>query len=216
MFDRQASPRRAGSCVILVVVLASGCGGGPPALKPPDIDATAAGAAAIAQFDTDGDGLISGDELRAAPFLDFALDRMDDDGDGKISAAEVAGLVGVWEEEGAGVIRVRCSVTLGGRKLDAATVTFVPAEFLGGDALKPASGVTRDGFAPISMSAEDAAEIGTAAGVIPGLYLVRVSKMVNGEEAIPAKYNTATTLGVEVASRASYMPGAIHLVLDTR
>jgi hypothetical protein len=42
-------------------------------------------------------------------------------------------------------------------------------------------------------------------GVQPGLYRVEVSKMVDGKETIPSKYNTETTLGVEVAQGSPVM-----------
>jgi hypothetical protein len=39
----------------------------------------------------------------------------------------------------------------------------------------------------------------TPAGLALGLYRIRVSKMVDGKETIPARYNTETTLGQEVS-----------------
>ena len=38
---------------------------------------------------------------------------------------------------------------------------------------------------------------------------VRISKVVNGSEQIPAKYNKQSTLGCEVSYDASYMPGPV-------
>ena len=39
-------------------------------------------------------------------------------------------------------------------------------------------------------------------GVHLGLYKVLVSKVIDGKETIPAKFNTATTIGIEVAPTA--------------
>ena len=36
-----------------------------------------------------------------------------------------------------------------------------------------------------------------------------------GQELIPARYNTQTTLGLEVALRARYKPGAARFVLTS-
>ena len=37
------------------------------------------------------------------------------------------------------------------------------------------------------------------AGIQLGFFKIRVSKMVNGKETIPAKYNAETTLGQQIA-----------------
>jgi hypothetical protein len=51
--------------------------------------------------------------------------------------------------------------------------------------------------------------------VQPGLYRVEVSKMVNGKETIPSKYNTETTLGVEVAQESPAMIFGAHFDLKS-
>lgn len=205
-----------GPLFLFLVLLVVGCSNRPPALMPPDFDPEDVGVAAIKQYDTDGDGLVGGDELNDAPSLNFALDRLDQDQDNHISAAEVTQLIEEkWQQDGAGVIRIKCVVELNGTPLDGATVTFDPEEFLGEGIVHPASGVTRAGLATLSVATENLVHP-NARGVAPGLYLVRISKIVNGEETIPARYNTATTLGVEVARRASYMPGSIDFELRSR
>ena len=202
--------------VCLCLLAINGCSNRPPTLKPPDFDADDAGAAAMKQYDTDGDGVVGGDELDHAPSLNFALDRLDQDQDNCVSAAEVSQLIDEkYKQDGAGVIRIKCVVELDSKPVDGATVTFDPEEFLGEDIVYPASGVTRAGLAPMSVAAENLVHP-NARGVAPGLYLVRISKVVDGKETIPARYNTATELGVEVARRASYMPGSVHFELRSR
>ena len=133
------------------LVAFNGCSNRPPALKPPKFDGEDAGIAAMKQYDTDGDGVVGGDELNHAPSLNFALDRLDEDQDDCISAAEVTRLIDEkWKQDGAGVIRIKCVVELDGKPLDGATVTFDPEEFLGREIVYPASGVTRAGLTTLS------------------------------------------------------------------
>ena len=77
----------------LMLVAFNGCSNRPPALKPPKFDGEDAGIAAMKQYDSDGDGVVSGDELNHAPSLEFALDRLDQDQDNCVSAAEVTRLI---------------------------------------------------------------------------------------------------------------------------
>ena len=73
-----------------------------------------------------------------------------------------------------------------------ATVTFDPEEFLGAS-FQPCSGVTDDrGEVFISRPGSQ------IPGIYLGFYRVRITKeKANGDEMIPAKYNTETTLGFE-------------------
>ena len=67
----QPRVRLAGSLFGLmgVWILASGCGGGPPALKPPDLNPSAAADAAMELYDKNGDGILDSEELEACPAL---------------------------------------------------------------------------------------------------------------------------------------------------
>ena len=200
--------------VIALTAATVGCRYRLPALKPPKFDPEATAVAALEQYDTDSDGRISGGELKAAPSISFALDRIDSDGDDEVTTVELARMIQEkWIDAGGGVIRVKAVVTLNRRELDGATITFEPEDFLG-NVIHAATGVTdANGFAAMSMAPEHMPHKNVRSGVAPGLYLVRISKMVDDRELIPAKYNTETTLGVEVAMRASYMPGHVQFDL---
>lgn len=192
----------ASSCAVV------GCSSLPSAVPPPDIEPDKLATAAIEEYDTNDDGTLDAKELESAPSLRFSSDRIDTNKDGMIEAHEIAQFAKRhWIDTGAGIIRIRCVVNYRGQPLDGATVTFEPETFMQG-AVKPASGVTRGGMAVISVSEEDRPDP-NARGVQSGLYLVRVSKVVNGKETIPKKYNKRTILGCEVADRASYMPGPV-------
>ncbi len=177
--------------VVICVAVVVGCWSRlPPRVRAPRINAAAAGEAAIEQYDTDGDGAISGEELEKAPSLKRASRQIDRNDDGKINAKEIADRIREWQASRLGRRVLTCTVNKDGKPLEGATITFVPEEFLG-DQVQTATGVTDEsGMAAISvpLSGND------PPGVAPGLYLVRIT----GED-IPAKYNTETILGEEVA-----------------
>ena len=123
------------------------------------------------------------------------MKQVDTDHDGKISAAEIAARIRSWGDSQIGRMAIRCTVTRHGKPLVAAVVQFVPEKFLGG-ALTTAAGTTDSlGTAMIAGSGGEP----SLRGVSPGFYRVEITKV--GEK-IPAQYNTATTLGEEVARDA--------------
>jgi hypothetical protein len=168
-------------------------------VQPPGIDAWAAGEEAIELCDANGDGTASGEELNKAPSLKSALKRLDTNGDGGASAEEIAARIGKWQEIGIGLMSFGCNVTLDGRPLSDAVVTFEPETFLG-DEIKAASGTTnRYGGASATIAKEDRPDAKYPPGMHLGFYKVKISKRVSGKETIPAKYNEATVLGQEVS-----------------
>jgi len=161
-------------------------------ILPPRIDPFAAGAAAMKQYDTNGDGTISGDELEKAPSLKKSLARIDRNEDAAVTAAETTGRIRQWQDSKLGRCSLLCEVNKGGKPLVGATVKFVPEKFLG-DQMQTATGVTdEDGLADVSVPISS----DEPSGLAPGLYLVEITK--KGED-IPAKYNTKTILGEEIA-----------------
>jgi hypothetical protein len=186
-----------------VAVILTSCAGGPAPIRPPNISASSAGSEAMEQYDTDGDGKVAGGELEKAPGLKAALPRMDTNGDKAIDADEVAARVGQWQNAGIGLMSFGFTVTLNGSPLTDAVVTFDPESFLG-DEVKSASGTTNSsGTGGATIAVEDRPDPTWPSGMQLGLYKVKVSKMVDGKETIPAKYNEATVLGQEVAEDVS-------------
>jgi hypothetical protein len=150
-------------------------------------------------YDTNGDGKVAGDELEKAPALNAALPRLDQNGDKGVTADEVAERIRVWQKMGHGLMSFAFEVTLDGRPLTDAVVTFEPESFLG-DEIKPASCTTNMfGGGGATIAADDRPDPTTPPGMHLGLYKVKVSKMVDGKESIPPKYNSETTLGQELA-----------------
>jgi len=183
----------------LFLATAVSCNRGPSRIKQPSINASSAGSLAIEQYDTNHDGKIAGDELEKAPALKAALPRLDTDNDGGVTAAEVAARVTSWKAMESAMISVPCRVTLDGQPLAGATVTFEPEAFLG-DQIKTAFSTTNaQGTVSPNIPKEQRPDPTLPGGANLGLYKVRISKMVNGKETIPARYNTETILGQEVS-----------------
>jgi hypothetical protein len=206
------------SCLLpvatLVTLSTAACNRGPARVRPPTIDASAAGEAAIAEYDRDGDGGLSDEELAAVPALRTAKARLDiDPQDGRITAAEITHRIKTWQATRLAILPINCSVLLAGRPLRGATVTLEPETFLG-DAVQPATGTTlRHGSAGLSV-AKAFRPAPTAMGVQCGFYKIRISKLQDGRESVPVRYNTETTLGIEVASDAAEVQtGTIALKL---
>jgi hypothetical protein len=115
----------------------------------------------------------------------------------------------VWQDQKLGIQPIVVEVQLGGRPLAGASVKFVPEGYLG-DALKPATGTTdRRGIANVSMAADAMpADLRSMTGIRGGVYRIEVT---HPDRAIPPKYNSATTLGREIA--VDTIQGSIFLNL---
>jgi hypothetical protein len=158
-----------------------------------------AGADAIALFDTNGDGTLSGGELDRCPGLKASLPRLDPAGTGEVTAAMIDRRIVAWRDPMVGRRRVWCSVWYSGKPLAGAEIRFVPEKFLG-PGVPTATGVT-DARGAASISAPPQKD--ERPGVPPGFYRVQITKPAL---AIPAKYNTDTILGVEVCTDEPYTP----------
>lgn len=192
-----------GACCLL-----AGCGGAYSRVPAPALAPETAANQALAEYDTNGDGFLDERELARCPALKSALKELDRDHDGRLSAREIADRLAFYRDSRIGLISAICHVTLDGRPLAGASVRLVPERFLGPD-FHPASGLTDDrGRAPLQAEGQ------TLPGVPCGLYRVEVSKKDgSGRELLPARYNTATVLGQEVAPA---MRGSISLRLTSK
>jgi hypothetical protein len=183
----------------LVLAAAVSCQRGPAPVKQPYINASQAGKLAMEQYDKDGDGKVAGDELENAPSLKAALKNLDTDGDGAVSADEVTARVNAWKDMKTAMTSVSCRVTLNGQPLGGAKVTLEPEAFLG-EAIKAASDTTDVlGSASPTIPKDQRPDPKLPGGVNFGLYKVRISKLVNGQETIPARFNSETKIGQEVS-----------------
>ncbi len=186
---------------------AAGCGGRPPRVQPASIDPAAAAREALAAYDADGDGTLSAAELKNCPGLLKSVSRFDANGDGRVAAEEIAARIRAWQGHRVGLMRFSCKVTADGRPLAGATVRLVGEKFLG-DGLKPASGVTQaNGLADVTISPDELpADCQGLSGVFPGVYKVEVT---HPSRTIPAKYNTQSVLGQEIALDTAGLAGVV-------
>jgi hypothetical protein len=184
----------ASSAVAAAVVLAwSGCSRGPRHIDPPRIDASEAGRRAVAQYDTKKAGKIGGADLDACPAVKSIVDQLDPGGEGGVTAETIAARIRQWQDLSAARLIVTFRILHHGRPLPGAVVTLVPEEFLGPD-MKPGSGTTTgDGITVPSIPTGGGDDF---AGMPCGFYRVEITKP---GESIPAAYNTATVLGVEIS-----------------
>ncbi len=156
---------------------------------------------------------------------------------GRITAEMITDRIKSWQASRLGRMSLRCMVKHNGEPLQGADVKFVPEPFLG-PYMKTASGVTdQNGVAMLSIPPDVE---GGPPGVPPGFYRVEITKpdrpfrpakpgkpAENGKPAelpepaqsaqaglvIPAKYNTETILGQEVAIDAEGVRNGINFDL---
>lgn len=197
-----ASPSRlarisVGLCFCWVLAVPVGCIDRPARVRPPSINPSAAAAQAMSEYDADGDGELSGDELKKCPGILASMGRYDTSGDGQVSAAELSERLTQWKVEGVGLISLICRVQIDGELLSGAEIRLVPESFLG-EAFKPCSGTTSgQGRASIiTANADLPPQQQNLRAALVGLYKVRIT---HPNMDIPAKYNTKTELGADIS-----------------
>ncbi len=187
-------------------LLMTGCSGSSKRVQQPGYS-SGPGSAAISAYDSNSDSAIADNEFDSVPALRASLAQVDADGDGRITAKEIDDRVDAWKESRIGQMAAICEVTLDGKPLANANVAFDPEPFLGSD-LPTGSGTTgKAGMVGISQP-------DTTPGLPPGWYKIRVT---SSNREIPARYNSKTTLGCEVASYCHWQnDGAVKLVLTSK
>jgi hypothetical protein len=187
--------------VLLVLTACSGligCGGStPPRIQPEAPDSSAA-SDAMDLYDANHDGFLDVEELAAAPGLKAAFKDIESKHGGRISKQDIADRIKSWADSRAGRVPLRLRVTHNGSPLAGAHVVLVPEKFLGA-AIKSGSGTTSATGAAIVSTPNSVSP--KVSGVAPGFYRVEITKE---GEAIPAQYNTATTLGAEACSEQTH------------
>jgi hypothetical protein len=161
----------------------------------PEVDATAAGEAAVKQYDANGDGKIAGVELDKAGSLKSSLAIGDTDNDKALTAEEIAYRIRSWQTTKNLWARtpLHCKVYHDKVLLANAEVKLVPEKFLG-EKMKIIRGKT--GNNGVAFLKEENSSPDDPPGVGPGFYRAEITK--EGEE-IPAKYNTETILGLDTS-----------------
>lgn len=196
----------------VAICLIVGCSDRSGRLLPPKIDADAAVEALIADYDTNKNAVIDGTEFDRIPAIKSAISKYDSNGDTQVTADEIRARIESWQIVPMATMPISCTVRLNRRPLPGATVVLEPeAPFAG--SLKSASGTTdKGGFAQLSIEFEDQPDR-IVNGVQCGLYRVRITAPLGGGRELPAKYNTSTQLGLEVAPDAAFMRSGLRFDL---
>jgi hypothetical protein len=198
--------------LLLLGLIAVGCNSSQGRVRPPGYS-DSAGADAVAAYDRNKDGALSGEELDKVPALKAAQAQIDLDGDRKITAAEIDARVANWRDTKIAEMPVRCKVMLDGEPLVGAVVTFEPVAFLGSGVAAGEGTTSSKGYAGISMPADRLADARYGA-MACGWYTIRVT---SPSQAIPKVYNSASMLGCEVAMDAAWISdGEVLLALKSQ
>lgn len=181
--------------LLSVGLLALGCSGQLPAVKPPSLDASTAAQGAMAAFDADGDGKLS--KAEACMGISGSFDRYDTDSDGSATVEEVQARFEKWSGGDTGMMNLRVQVSHRGQPLVGASIEMTPYEFLG-ENFKPSEGETDSyGYAFMAIPKDQLPESQQLShGMQVGLYRVAIS---HPERKIPAKYNDETELSVDLS-----------------
>ncbi|MBX3432098.1 MAG: hypothetical protein KF847_02000 [Pirellulales bacterium] len=190
---------RLSTCGLLAAAFLTGCSSRPGAIDVPRFDPGAISAKAMELYDKDKDGFIAGSELLSAPGLNAAMKTIDTNGDQKIEVGEIAERVRMWGQMQIGLLSFQCSATLDGTPLVGAKVTFEPEEFMLGTIQAAEADLGALGVSSPTIPKEKRPSPDTPPGVQAGIYKVRISRIQDGKETIPAKYNTETILGQQVS-----------------
>jgi hypothetical protein len=181
-----------------ILALSVSCSHTPGRIYPSPISASSAGNKAIEMFDTNKDNKISGAELDKCPGLKAAVTKVDPGNEG-VTAEMVSNRIKAWQNSKLGRMSLACTVTRNGRGFEGAEVKFVPEKFLGLDDPKWIASGKTDMNGMVMLSVPTSGEREDPPGVPPGFYRVEITKPGMN---IPAKYNTETILGQEVANDA--------------
>ncbi len=202
-------------CVSLCLLVV-GCSSQPSRVSPVEIDPSDASSAALEMYDKDGDSAIGGGELDAVPGIKKHLGKYDSNSDGKVGRDEIQSRLQSMIDEKTALLGATFIVQFDGQLLEGATVELVPEGYLG-ENVKPATGETGPtGLARLSHADEFLPKTANGRplpGVFAGTYKIRVT---HPSRNIPAKYNSATQIGEEIAHDLNPTDAAMPLSLTSK
>jgi hypothetical protein len=175
-----------------VYLAIAGCSGRPSRVEAPSWDPSGFADAVLEKLDKNGDSLVGKDEISAAPGLAFGARFIDKDGDEQLSREELVARFAMYRDRRIGLTSKMFRVTHNDRPLVGADIRLVPEFFL--TDVEPASGTTDEsGIVQPYIEGEQYAVMRV------GYYRVEVR---SPRVELPPKFNTQTTLGVEVSPMA--------------
>jgi hypothetical protein len=162
----------------LVVVGAIGCSRS-PAERVSAFDPSIATAKTLGQYDRNGDHKLSADELKASAALSVNGNavRIDTNRDGSLSEVEIRDRFRTHESE-AGKFLFQVNVSVRGKPLTGAAVTFTPETFMG-EGLQSYVGTTEEN-GMCSLEGHDFKTL----GVPSGFYQIRINQIEHGIDVV--------------------------------
>jgi hypothetical protein len=179
----------------MILAAVGGCEPQPPPVRQMKYDQYASAKKAMELFDTNKDGVISGDELDKTPGLNAALTVLGTDREKGVNPEQIEKRIKSWIKSKIGRQTVSCSVYRNGEPLSGAKIKFLPEPFLPEIKDIGEGKTSTSGMAMITWPTTQGPN-GLPPGIGPGIYRVEITK--DGED-IPAKYNTETILGQEIS-----------------
>jgi hypothetical protein len=198
------------------ITLVVGCSYQASRVQPVKISPSSASAAAIEMYDKDGDGAIAGEELNTVQGIKKHLALYDLDHDQRVTRDEITERLKVWDSNPAAIMGSSYVVYLDGKPLSGAMMTFVPEPYLGPN-VKPATGLTTQiGLTRPSHAPEDLPKTANGRsiyGMTSGTFKIEIT---HPSQKIPARYNTQTELGDEVAHDINPTGAPIKILMTSR
>lgn len=194
-----------------LALLVTGCGGAPESqsvpLAPQTFDVSATTTQAMQQLDRNQDGKLTKRELELSPSMSSSMATVDRNRDGIVQQEELQARLQSYVDRQVSIACVPIVVTLRGEALVDAKVVLVPEKFMEQASLR-AEGITdHRGIVRPEVSVDPSSKVATQTGFYSGFYKVMVSKRgENGQELLPPRFNTRTTLGIEVKIGAHTPP----------
>jgi hypothetical protein len=202
-------------CLLVGLALVAGCSQRASRVQPVEINASSASSEAMELYDKNADGALAGDELNAVPGIKKHLDKYDRDSDQRVTRDEISTRLSDWSSQKIALMGRSYIVTLDGRALEGASITLVPEPYLG-ENVKQATGDTGPGgLTRMSHAEEDLPKSANGRplyGVKGGTFKIQIT---HPSRKIPAKYNTATELGDEIAYDINTQDSPITLALTS-
>jgi hypothetical protein len=194
---------------LLAVLALAGCE--PQVAPPPPLDPPAIASAALTALDRNRSGDLCAAELAQSQGLRSGAAKIDADSNGAVTGAELTARLAQYDQFPVQSLPLGCIVRLDGRPLVQGEVRLVPESFFG-DSRRVASGRT-DEHGVVDFKVEGSDQF----GVPQGMYRIEVSKPdAAGKETLPARYNTHSQLGQEIAFDRREIEGALRLELSSR
>jgi hypothetical protein len=180
------------TCVTLLWLI--GCSSRPAAISIPKWSPENFTGTILERLDKSGDSQLDQRELAAAPGLAFGVRFIDKNGDGKLGRDELIERFAMYRDSRVGLMPGELRITYNGQPLADADVRLVPEFFLE-DIIEPATGATHgDGVVRPSVPDQRTPLMRI------GYYRVEVR---SNKRPLPAKFNSQTTIGVELSPFAN-------------